>query len=192
MKPAAVRFYFDADILGLAKVACALRSDCTHPGDPGAEIHGRARPACEVVPAARDVDWIPVTARNDWLVITRDSRIQEHVAEIRSVLDHGARMVALTGDGPRTVWSQLQLVMTQWPTLERLSEAAGPFVYSLTRTSLRHVAGMTVSVVRGDVPGADPASTGQARSASPKIAGSAQLRMVVDEPEDARAGGDGA
>jgi hypothetical protein len=30
-----VRFYFDADVLGLAKVMVQLRSDVTYPGDPG-------------------------------------------------------------------------------------------------------------------------------------------------------------
>lgn len=44
MRPAAVRFYFDADVLGLAKVVCSLRPDCTFPGDPGAEI--QRRPSC--------------------------------------------------------------------------------------------------------------------------------------------------
>jgi hypothetical protein len=30
-KPATVRFYFDADLLGLAKVLASLRNDITHP-----------------------------------------------------------------------------------------------------------------------------------------------------------------
>jgi len=33
-KPAAVRFYLDADVLGLAKVLVQLRNDVTYPGDP--------------------------------------------------------------------------------------------------------------------------------------------------------------
>jgi hypothetical protein len=32
-RPATVRFYFDADVLGVAKVVAALRSDVTYPGD---------------------------------------------------------------------------------------------------------------------------------------------------------------
>lgn len=31
MKPAEVRFYFDADILGLGKLISGLRPDCTYP-----------------------------------------------------------------------------------------------------------------------------------------------------------------
>lgn len=34
MKPADVRFYFDADILGLAKLIAGLRSDVTYPAIP--------------------------------------------------------------------------------------------------------------------------------------------------------------
>jgi hypothetical protein len=37
-KPAEVSFYFDADVLGLARVLGRLRSDVTFPGDPGDEI----------------------------------------------------------------------------------------------------------------------------------------------------------
>jgi hypothetical protein len=35
IKPAEVRYYIDADILGLARVLAALRPDVTYPGDPG-------------------------------------------------------------------------------------------------------------------------------------------------------------
>jgi len=44
VKPADIRFYFDADILGLAKLIAGLRADVTYPGDSGAVIHGRTRP----------------------------------------------------------------------------------------------------------------------------------------------------
>ena len=45
-RAATVRFYFDADVLGVAKVVAALRYDATYPGDPGATINKRIRPAC--------------------------------------------------------------------------------------------------------------------------------------------------
>ncbi len=34
-RSAIVRFYFDEDVLGLAKVVADLRSDVTFPDDPG-------------------------------------------------------------------------------------------------------------------------------------------------------------
>lgn len=39
IKPAEVRFYVDADLLGLARVLSDLRADVTYPGDPGAIVH---------------------------------------------------------------------------------------------------------------------------------------------------------
>ena len=82
-RAATVRFYFDADVLGLAKVIAALRPDATYPGDPGAVIHKRLRPPCRIEkPATPDHVWIPVVAQEGWVIITRDSRIQHHRAEV--------------------------------------------------------------------------------------------------------------
>ena len=97
-KPAEVRFYFDADVLGLAKLVTGLRSDATFPGDPGGTVHRRTRPHCPVTDrAAPDTAWIPVIADAGWLIITRDSRIQHRRAEIDAVRDAGAKMLALGG-----------------------------------------------------------------------------------------------
>jgi CheY-like chemotaxis protein len=38
-QPATVRFYFDANVLGLAKAAVRLRSHSTYPGDPAGVVH---------------------------------------------------------------------------------------------------------------------------------------------------------
>jgi hypothetical protein len=94
-KPATVRFYFDADVLGLAKVLVPLRPDMTYPGDPGGVVHRRERPPCIITDrGALDEVWIPQVAREGWLIITRDSRIQERTAELAAVRDNAARMVA--------------------------------------------------------------------------------------------------
>jgi hypothetical protein len=139
-KPAIVRFYFDADVLGLAKILVTLRSDVTYPGDPGGVVHRRARPACPVTsPATDDTVWIPETARHGWLIITRDSRIQHHRAEIEAVRTSGARMVSLAGEEARGTWDQLELVMCQWRAIERRLDEPGPFIYLATRTTLRPV-----------------------------------------------------
>src|SRR6266700_3319891 len=44
-RAAQVRFYVDADVLGLGKVLAGLRNDVTYPGDPGAPELGRGRRA---------------------------------------------------------------------------------------------------------------------------------------------------
>lgn len=50
----AVRFYVDADTLGLAHVMVALRWDVTYPGDPGGTVKRHPRPPCPIT--ATDVD----------------------------------------------------------------------------------------------------------------------------------------
>jgi hypothetical protein len=140
VKPAEVRFYFDADILGLGKLIASLRPDCTYPGDPGATIHRRQRPACVVTtPRARDTEWIPAVSEAGLLVITRDRQIQQHRAEITAAWDAGARMVALSAEDAGTTWAQLEIVMTLWRRIEGLADLPGPFVYTATRTSLTKV-----------------------------------------------------
>jgi len=140
-RPAHLRFYFDADVLGLAKVITSLRSDATYPGDPGGVIHKRRRPACPVTdPATEDRIWIPEVARREWLIVTRDSHIQDHRAEIEAVRSAGARMLALAGSEAVNTWQQLEVLMSQWRRIEGLIEERGPYIYVATRTTLRRLA----------------------------------------------------
>ena len=71
----------------------------TYPGDPGGPVKGgRESAPCPIADrATRDDVWIPVTARQGWLIITRDRHIQEHRAEIAAVKASGARLVTLAG-----------------------------------------------------------------------------------------------
>lgn len=139
-RPAEVRFYCDADILGLAKLLVQVRNDVTYPGDPGGVVHKRERPACVITnPATLDEDWIPEVARQGWLMITRDSHIQDRRAEIAAVREHGARMVALAGRDAVGTWAQLEVFMSQWRAIDRCAGEPGPFIYSATRTTFRSV-----------------------------------------------------
>ena len=98
LRNAEVRFYFDADILGLAHVVCGLRPDCTYPGDPGRKIKRQMRGECVIrEPGTKDRDWIPVVASLGWVVITRDKDIQSHLSLLQLVKDYELRMVTLTG-----------------------------------------------------------------------------------------------
>lgn len=140
MKPADVRFYFDADVLGLAKVIAGLRADATYPGDPGAVMHKRARPACPIAkPSTPDDVWIPEVAGRGWLIITRDSHIQDHRAEIAAVRDNGAKMVTLAGPDAKSTWLQLEVLMSQWRRIEDLADEPGPFIWRATRSGLAKI-----------------------------------------------------
>ena len=59
--------------------------------------------------------------------------------EIQAVRDAGARMVTLAGAEARSTWEQLEIVMSRWRDIEALVDAAGPFIYSATRSRLRSI-----------------------------------------------------
>lgn len=137
IRPADVRLYVDADLLGLGKLLGALRNDITYPGDQGEVIHKRARPPCPVTSTAvLDADWIPIVAERGWLIITRDSRIIENRAEFAAVRDNDAKMVALNGRDARTKWGQLEIFMTQWRRIDALAAETGPFIWRASRTAM--------------------------------------------------------
>lgn len=140
-KPARVQYYIDADLLGLAKILVQVRPDVTYPGDPGGLTRNkRVRPPCTIKEARTpDRVWIPETARQGWLIITRDRHIQDHTAEISAVRDSGARMVTLAGDDAVTPFAQLELVMCRWRRIQALLAETGPFIYCVTRTTFRKV-----------------------------------------------------
>lgn len=135
VKPATVRLYFDADVLGLAKLVCRERFDCTYPGDPGGRIKKRYRPPCPISsPATVDSVWIPEVASSGWLIVTRDRAIQRNLAEISAVRDYGAKMVNLASVDADRTWTQLEVFMTRWREIEALIAEPGPFIYVTSRT----------------------------------------------------------
>jgi hypothetical protein len=138
-RPAPVRYYVDADLLGLAKILAELRGDVTYPGDPGGRVKGgRVRPPCPIMdPATLDEIWIPETARQEWLIITRDRHIQDHRAEIEAVRSSGARMVNLAADEAVDRFTQMEVLMCQWRRITALLDEKGPLICLATRTTLR-------------------------------------------------------
>ena len=103
LRAAQVRFYVDADILGLGKILGSLRNDVTYPGDPGAVIHKRQREPCPIAsPDVLDTDWIPQVAARGWLIITRDSpRLPRKIAGSRQRHPASAGTASPGHDGGR-------------------------------------------------------------------------------------------
>jgi PIN like domain len=83
-----------------------------------------------------DEDWIPVVAARGWLTITRDSKIIENRNEINAVREGGAKMVALNQQDARAKWGQLEVFMTRWRDIERLTAERGPFIWRASRTAM--------------------------------------------------------
>jgi PIN like domain len=121
LRAAQVRFYVDADILGLGKILGSLRNDVTYPGDPGAVIHKRQRAPCPIAsPDVLDTDWIPEVAARGWLIVTRDSMIIQNRNEIAATRENNAKMVALNQRDAQTKWGQL----SAYPEVLRVTEDA--------------------------------------------------------------------
>jgi len=136
----AVRWYVDADTLGLAHVLIRARNDVTFPGDPGETFRGRRRPPCPIESTdVPDEEWIAEVGRRGWCVITRDREVMKRPAELAAVHEHGVRMFAVTSPGQLTTWELVEAVVTQWREMEKLVELPGPWIYGLTRSSLRRL-----------------------------------------------------
>ncbi len=137
-----VRFYVDADTLGLAHILAGLRSDVTYPGDPGRKIKGRWRPACPITTTdVGDTIWIPKVAKRGWLIVTRDKQIEQRPGERQAIVDNEAKMVAITSDEVLDNWRMLEIVMSQWRRVERMADLPGPFIASVTLSSMRPLLG---------------------------------------------------
>ena len=122
-------------MLGLARLVCQQRADCTYPGDAGGKIKKRLRPRCPIDSASTpDTIWIPTVAALGWLIITRDRAISSRPAEIAAVRNHGAKMLTLAGADAGSTWNQLELLMTRWREIDRLADRPGPFIVVATRT----------------------------------------------------------
>lgn len=135
-----VRYFFDEDVLMLGKMMAQILLEATHPGDPGRTQRRRRRLPCTLVQKGdKDDDWIPRVAEAGWLIITRDSKIQRQPRQKALVRESGARMVALNGlDAVRAI-DQLKLLMRHWDDVDALVEKPGPYIYTLTKTTMRPI-----------------------------------------------------
>jgi hypothetical protein len=140
-KPA--RWYFDADLLGLAKLLGTVRRDVTWPGDSGTRATEKLRQAPSPVQRTDvpDEQWIPAVTTSGLVIVTRDRHIQTRQIEIDAVLASNARMFAISSRDQLGIWDQLEIVMCQWRAMDAQAQHAGPFIYAMTRTTLRRVVG---------------------------------------------------
>jgi hypothetical protein len=131
----AVRFYFDADTLGLAKVIVKLRWDVTYPGDPGGVVRRHEREACPITTTdVSDAAWIPIVAAEGWTIVSRDRKIQQRPAEVAAV--HNAKLFAIASEEQLDVWRQLEILMCNWRAIDALANERGPFIHRVTRTTM--------------------------------------------------------
>jgi len=133
-----IRYYVDADLLGIAKILTPIRSDMTYPGDPGGlGRDGLPRDPCPIHPGAKDPDWLPLVAQQGWIVISRDRRQRSKPAERAAITEHSARVVTLDAKRQLSKWDELEILFCQWRAIEALTSAPGPWLYIASRTTLR-------------------------------------------------------
>lgn len=119
------RFFVDENVIGLGRALAEARDDVLHPGHPDLP---------DVPRGTLDPDWLPTIAALELIVLTRDKRMRYKPGERQLLLEHGLRVVALTGTKNMTTWEMLELVVRGWAKLERLvkDQGAGPWWASWT------------------------------------------------------------
>lgn len=124
-------YFTDENTLGLGKLlGRAGRGDVVYPGH-------EALP--DVPVGTLDLDWMPVIARLDLVVVTRDRRIRTRPAELRAYWEFGIRSVWLGAKqdmGPR---DQLELFLRHEERLRReiVKRGAGPWALAMGSAGLR-------------------------------------------------------
>jgi len=134
-------WYCDADVKGLGKTLAGMRLPVTWPGDDGERASERLRqpPSPIQDPATADELWIPEVTRAGLVIITRDSKIMDRVAEIDAVIASRARMFVITSHSQLDLWDEVRIVAAQWSTMIRRRERPGPFVDSITLSGTRRL-----------------------------------------------------
>jgi PIN domain-containing protein len=134
-------WYVDADTLGLAHVLIRARRDVTFPGDDGVRHTSswRMEPCVISDPGTSDEVWIPLVTRAGLAIISRDIHIASRIAEKDQALAVGARMFAITTPGNLSVWGLVEVAVTQWRKIEEAAREAGPYIYSVTRTTINKI-----------------------------------------------------
>jgi hypothetical protein len=81
-------WYFDEDVIGVAKVLAAAKLPVTWPGDDGKRLSERlGQPPSPVATNGQPDDkWIPIVARAGMPIITRDRRILARTSEVNAVV----------------------------------------------------------------------------------------------------------
>jgi hypothetical protein len=122
-------YFFDADLLGVAKPIAQVRADVIYPGHSNCP---------SIRPDTKDPEWLAEAGSHGWVVLLRDKRIRSRPGERQALLDHGLRTFCLTKSGNASKWDVLGLLVVNWDAIERVAlEVPGPYIYSVTSNGVR-------------------------------------------------------
>jgi len=124
-------YFTDENTLGLGKLLCkGGREDVVYPGHVDLP---------DVPVGTSDMDWMPVIARKQLIVVTRDRRIRTRPVELRAYWEHGIRSVWIGAKqdlGPR---QQVELFLRHESRLhhEVVKRGAGPWALAMSPSGIR-------------------------------------------------------
>lgn len=126
------RVYFtDENTLGLGKfLRRSGRTDVLYPGHEDLP---------EVPVGTPDLEWMPVLARLDAVLVTRDRRIRTRPAELRAYWEFGIRSVWIGAKQDLGPHDQLDIFLGHEDRLGReiVKRGAGPWALAMTPSGIR-------------------------------------------------------
>ena len=124
-------YFTDENTLGLGKLLRRTgRDDVLYPGHE--ELP-------QVPLGTPDLEWMPVIAQNDLIVVTRDRRIRTRPAELRAYSQFGIRSVWIGAKQDLGPQDQVALFLRHEPPLQReiIKRGPGPWALALSSSGLR-------------------------------------------------------
>lgn len=127
--PEQLRFYVDESALGIGKTLAAARRDTVHVG------HALI-PECPL--GAADIEWMPIVAARQLVVIGRDKRIRSRPQELLYLKDAGLRVFEIGGKRDLSTWDWLTRLVRHWDTIEEIvrSRGPGPWLYIINENAV--------------------------------------------------------
>jgi len=119
-----VRWFVDESLYPVGAALAEVRTDTVHPGH--LELP-------QVPRGTLDLDWIPIVAQSDHVVITRDRFA--HQGEWLALRDAGVRVVRMAGKAETTSFERLKLLCDRWAAMERMTGDAGDGPWLITMDS---------------------------------------------------------
>lgn len=124
-------YFTDENTLGLGKLLHRSgRDDVLYPGHEYLPEIPRETP---------DLEWMPVVARRNLVVVTRDRRIRSRPAELKAYLDYGIRSVWIGAKQDLGPQEQVEVFLAHEARLRReiIKRGPGPWALALSPTGLR-------------------------------------------------------
>lgn len=121
-----VRIFFDASLIGAAKMLEPTDDRIVYPGHP----------AWPYDQDEADEVWLPIVGGEDWLTLVRDRKIRYRNAERSALVDNRVRAVNVATKANLNVQETVDLLHNNWENIEE-TLVSPPAFYHLTMAGLK-------------------------------------------------------